>query len=270
MTKESILVIGGSGFIGERLVERLRQGGARVQAPNQDELDIRDLAALQIAFAKADSIVLLTQPDERGITAVVSALALCEPIHVLYASTGLVYASSDSLVAEDASLAPQTPYERSKLYEEEALRAAALRGRHTLTIARLGNVYGGPKNRGIVQKAIEAMHGGEPLVVVGESQRRDFIHVDDVISALAHLLVEGPQGETVNVGSGRSVTIDELLRLLERIAGCGIRWVRSGAVEEKHVVLDTSKLVQSGVTPRVGLEEGLRRTHELYARSIFK
>ncbi len=269
---QSVLVLGGSGFIGERLVELLRARGDTVSAPPRSQLDIRDIAALRVYLAQHDTVVILTQPDPQGIVALTSALALSQPKHIIYASTVLLYGTSPEPQGENAPLRPATSYEQAKFEEEAALRA--LRGGHTLTIVRLGNVYGGLKNRGIVQKALHAMYGGEPLAVAGEQQVRDFIHIDDVAAAIVHS-IESLPGQVVNVTSAKGTTIDELLQTLERVAGRGVPWVRpsggrAGGAEAEHkdIIGDNAKLVASGFTPTILLQEGLAQTHQDYARSI--
>lgn len=271
---QSVLVLGGSGFIGERVVDVLRARGISFSAPPHSELDIRDASALRARLGLHDTVIILTQPDQQGIVALTSALALSKPKQVVYASTVLVYGSSAEPQKEEAPMRPATSYEQAKFEEEEALRH--IEGGHTMTIARLGNVYGGAKNRGLVQKALHAMYGGESLVVAGERQLRDFIHVEDVAKALAHL-VHTSHGGIFNITSGKGVTIDRLLTTLERVAGRGIPWVRpSGSRagwqegERKDIVGDNSKLIASGFTPKISLEEGLTRTHQEYARSISK
>lgn len=266
-----ILLLGGSGFIGERVVEDLRAQHIPFSAPAHAELDIRDIAALRVALATHDTVVVLTQPDQQGITALAAALALSQPTHIVYASTVLLYGSSTVPQKEDAPLAPATSYEQAKFDEEMALLRTTKHG-HTLTVARLGNVYGGAKNRGVVQKALRAMYGGEPLVVAGEHQVRDFIHVGDVAAGFVHL-VQVSHGGVFNVTSGRGVTIDQLLVMLEHIAGRGIPWMRplgGRADGHKDVIGDNRKLAALGFTPRTMFEEGLKQTHELYARSISK
>lgn len=255
MTK--VLLLGGTGFIGEQLLKRLREAGVEVAAPTQSELDIsKDGEKLTALLSEYDTLAVLTTPNEAGIKNVAHAIALTQPKHVLYTSTSLLYQSSKEANKETDPLAPQGAYELAKFPEEAEL----LRSNVPLTIARLGNVYGGPKNKGIVQKALDAMITDRPLVVSGLSQLRDFIHVDDAAAALAMLLVEEPQG-VVNVSTGVGTSIREMLDELQKIAG---KTLKEDKGEEgrihKDMVADNSKLINLGFTPTISLTEGLKKT----------
>ncbi len=264
---ERILVLGGSGFIGDPLVEALRAVGKEVSAPTRGEVDVeKDPRALAEALRDQEVLILLTSPSEKGIKNIASAVALLNLRHVLYASTGLVYASSDKPQREDAPVASVNEYTRQKLSEEEALRQTGV----PLTIMRLGNVYGGPKNKGVVQRVLRALYSGEPLEVNNESQIRDFVHVEDVVRAILLLLECPPMAhQVVNVMTGKGTRVEDLIGALERLSGKTLKRVHVEGGELQHVIGDIHLLqTLTQFVPKITLEEGLQKTIEAYDRSI--
>lgn len=264
---KQILVLGGNGFIGKPLVQALRKKGNQVVAPSRDELDIEnEPKKLAELVWRHDILVLLTQPCKRCIENIVSALALCHPTHVLYASTVLLYGSSTKPQREEFVPEPQNDYARLKLMDEDKLRESGV----PLTIARLGNVYGGSKNKGIVQKALRALYQDELLTVSGEKQLRDFVHIEDVVRSLVALIELTPAPlRIVNVSTGKGVRIGEMLELLERIVGKKLRRCDTPSGPMHNVVGDNSHLKKIvGFKPKISLVEGLKKTIINYEQTI--
>jgi UDP-glucose 4-epimerase len=105
--------------------------------------------------------------------------------------------------------------------------------------------------------------GGRPLTVCGDGgQTRDFIFINDVISALLHLAEDRDCRGTFNVGCGKGI---EVGRLAEEIMGlCGspssVRHEPERQGEARHSVACIERLVAAGWRPRVRLREGLQLT----------
>jgi UDP-glucose 4-epimerase len=108
------------------------------------------------------------------------------------------------------------------------------------------------------------MTAGQPTVIFGDgSSSRDYIYVDDVVTALVACTDASTDGCVFNVGSGRETGIRELHTLLA--AACEVaddpefRPPRTG--ELQHIVLDSRALQNAtGWSPRTGLEDGLSHT----------
>jgi len=263
-----LLIVGGGGFIGAQLIAALRGEGETVTAPTRAELDIaEDTSKLAETLQDHDTLIILTQPDEQGISNIVSALALSAIQHVLYASTVLVYGSSKEPQSENGVISPASEYARAKYEEEEVLRKCGV----PLTIARLGNVYGGPRNKGIVQKAIQALYRGQPLEIRGEDQVRDFVHVEDVVKSLVALSKLPSGNRIVNVMTGVGTSIRELFTTLERLSGKNFSREKGPESELVHSIGNVERLRElTGFVPEVSLEEGLKKTLYAYDQSIQK
>jgi len=96
--------------------------------------------------------------------------------------------------------------------------------------------------------------------------RREFLHVDDMADASLHLLehYDGPQ--QVNVGTGSDVTIREIAEAIATSVGYQGEtvWDASKPDGTPQKLLDVSKLAESGWTPRIDLDAGLRSTIEWF------
>jgi UDP-glucose 4-epimerase len=176
-------------------------------------------------------------------------------------------------VGEEAAAAPLCLHAVHKHAVEEYLHLYGRLFGLRYTIARLTNPYGPgqPRGRtayGVINRLIQLALADESLPVYGEgSQQRDYIHVDDVATALLKLgECAGSVGRTYNIGSGTGTSLLELARLIVEIAGRGrvhhVEWPElAGKIETGDFVADIARVRDElGWTPAVPLRDGLERT----------
>ena len=184
---------------------------------------------------------------------------------LVVASSASVYGPAARPSRERDVPRPMSPYGISKLAAEQLCLAHARRplARLQVTVLRYFSVYG-PRQRPdmAVHRIIEAALTGRPVRVYGDgSQRRDFTHVSDIVSAtLAAADVDGPQ-LVVNVAGGRAVPLSEVVQLVGQAAGAPVPVVAAAAadgdVAATHADLSQARRLL-GYRPRVGLAEGLQ------------
>jgi UDP-glucose 4-epimerase len=196
---------------------------------------------------------------------------------VVYASTGgAAYGDTDVLpTPEDHPTRPASPYGVSKVAVELYLACwDTLHGLSSMAL-RFANVYGPRQSphgeAGVVAIFCHRILAGEPCIINGDGlQTRDYVYVEDVaeacVLALAHPSATGP----VNLGTGVESTVVALFERLRAVAG-GPAEARHGPArpgEQRRSVLDATRARQLlGWTPRVGLDEGLRRTFAAFRAS---
>jgi UDP-glucose 4-epimerase len=287
------VVTGGAGFIGSNLVDALLGRGDDVvvaddlstgkrenvaEGAQLHEVDIRSpaladaLAGAEVIFhlaAQADVPTSVRRPDfdaEVNVVGSVRVLQAAGDAHIVFSSTGgAIYGECERPAREDDPRRPIAPYGVAKLAAEEYLAAwNRLHGTRHTTL-RFGNVYG-PRQEaglegGVVAIFLDAMAAGEETAIFGDGeQTRDFVHVDDVVSAL---LAAPGTGGVFNVGSGAATTVAELHERCRTVTGDDRPPRREPAREGdiRRSVLDVSLAERElGWRPQVGLDEGLRRT----------
>jgi GDP-L-fucose synthase len=111
----------------------------------------------------------------------------------------------------------------------------------------------------------------EPLVVWGDgSSTRDFLYVDDVAEGLLSAGEVVPAPGFVNIGSGREVSIADLVRLIARLSGFrrSITFDASKGGGDRRVASIDRAAALVPFTPRISLEDGLSRTIAWYQQSL--
>jgi nucleoside-diphosphate-sugar epimerase len=190
----------------------------------------------------------------------------------VYASSSSVYGDSPTLPkVESMPPAPLSPYAVGKLTGEFYCRIFhTLYGLETISL-RYFNVFGprqDPNSQyaAVVPNFIKAVTSGAPPTIFGDGlQSRDFTYVENAVQAnLA--ACEAPAaaaGRAYNIACGSATTLLDLLKILEPILDATIRPVhqpqRPGDVKHSLAGIDEAKRALD-FEPRIGLEEGLRRT----------
>src|SRR5215472_8060430 len=157
---------------------------------------------------------------------------------------------------------PRYPYALTKYLGEQLVMHWASVYRLPAVSVRLFNVYG-PRARtsgtygAVFGVFLAQLMAGKPLTVVGDGQQtRDFTFVSDVVDALLTVVRSSKIGEIYNVGSGRPVSVNELIRLLGSPPTIGIP-KRPG--EPECTWADIGKIRDHlGWVPKVAFADGVR------------
>ncbi|MFN2398269.1 MAG: NAD-dependent epimerase/dehydratase family protein [Gemmatimonadaceae bacterium] len=215
---------------------------------------------------------------DANVNATVRLLQACHKAgvkRVIYSSSSSVYGDTPRLPKEETMIPqPRSPYAASKLASEQYVLAFARAGLIEGVALRYFNIFGPRQSpdspyAAVVPLFLRAIQGGEPLVLFGDgSQTRDFTYVDNAVDANVQAgarRAEHVSGLVANVGAGARTSLLELIAMMEKITGLRaereVRPARAGDVKDSLAGLENARAVLD-YTPRVRLEEGLRRTWE--------
>lgn len=195
---------------------------------------------------------------------------------VVFASSDKAYGASPELpYREDFPLRAAYPYDASKAAADIVARSYANAYGLPVAVTRFANVYGGGDlnfSRLIPETVIAVIDGRAPVIRSDGSPERDFLHVDDAVSAylaIAAALDDGAVGEAFNAGGERPHSVREVVELVVAEGGGGVEPDFQGAGNPEGEIdrqfVDSTKLRElTGWSPAVELREGLGRTLEWY------
>jgi len=259
------------------------------------EGDVRDMGTLQeimsdveVVFHQA-ALVSVPQSIEDPIeTAMVNDLGTLNVLEaarhsgvrrIVFASSCAVYGDLPQLPKkEEMDTKPLSPYAASKLHGETYARLYGNLYELETVCLRYFNVYGPRQDpsspySGVISIFMDKAARGEPPTIYGDGEQyRDFVYVVDVVQAnLLAAHQENISGVVINVGTGKSVTVNSLWKNIAELAGVQGEPDRANfrpgdirqsvaEISRAHELLDYK--------PRYSLEEGLKLTWEWYRERI--
>ncbi|HZD73570.1 MAG TPA: NAD-dependent epimerase/dehydratase family protein [Actinomycetota bacterium] len=290
LSGQQVLVTGGAGFVGRSVVRALRRAGAQVTVvdlqrfPDGDVTSVvgeltdpatRDAAVREgldgIVHLAAVTSVLRSMDDPAGVyeANVAATAGLLELARArgagrfLLASTNAVVGDvGEATIHEDMPLRPLTPYGATKAACEMLLSGYAGSYGMATCALRLTNVYGqGMTHKdSFVARLMRAARTGATVEIYGDgTQRRDFVHVDDVVQGLLLAWRRRRTGSLI-IGSGRSISVLDLLDRARRVTGRPLPAVHAAPKpgEMPAVIVDIGRARSLGYRPTVALDDGLR------------
>jgi UDP-glucose 4-epimerase len=240
------MVIGGSGFIGGRVVEILTENNVHTLSYDilnsypMDEktrwirADILELPAIERLFFEYDveAIIHLVgvpsigyceknphfsfQLNVLSVQNALEAMRKTDAKKIVFASSAAVYGySSENPVRETDLTNPTTIYGHHKFIAEEAIKAYCNSYGLNYAILRLFNVYGGDPHIGkdVISIFIRRALKGESILVEGPRKFRDFVHVNDVAQVFKEVVTSNVSKVTLNVGTGVMMTLQEIAEI---------------------------------------------------------
>ena len=283
-----VLLTGSTGFIGSHVARELLRRGHDVHASVRAGSGRRRLAGIesQMRFHEgpmdatpvdADVVIYmawyavpgkyLTAPENRDCLEESRRLLSKVKGRAVFAGTCFEHDLQLGVLSEDSPTKPATLYAECK----DALRREVA-ARPDSTWVRFFYQYGPWEDeRRLMPAVMTGQLKGQPSKVSTGEQRYDYLHVEDVASAVCSVAESRLQG-CVNVGSGTAPSVREIVTKIVEYGGRPelIQW---GAYppkpgEPKLIQCDNAKLRSTGWAPRYSLEEGLRHTFDWWRREL--
>jgi len=291
---EKIIITGGAGFIGSHLADALIEQGYDVHIIDNLSFGARNLvnpkATLHVVDIRNMEMILplfkgtkyvfheaaipkvqysIENPKETneinviGLLNVLEASRLNKVKRIIFASSSAIYGDQKELpIFETAQVKPMSPYGAQKRIGEIYCKLYSDIYNLETVCLRYFNVYGSRQNAvddssSVISRFIKFHNNNEPLIVVGDGeQTRDFVNVEDVVSAnlLAMKIEKVGKGEVINIGGSKSYTINYIAKL---IGGTVLH--RASCLEPRNSQANIQKARELLVWyPKISIEEGIK------------
>ncbi len=290
-SRSRVLVTGGAGFIGRRVVRALLAEGHEVTVADLRAFPDPDVRTLIGDLCDPGVAARAVEPGTEAIihlAAVTSVLAsVQDPVSThllnvdatarllelarenevgtfLLASTNAVVGSGSApgeVITERTVLRPLTPYGATKAAGEMLLGSYVSCYGISGAGLRFSNVYGPGMTAkdSFIPRLMRAARDGEGVQVRGDgTMLRDVVHVDDVVQGILLAWQAGHNGPLI-LGAGRSVSVNDMVTIARQVTGAAIpaELVPVPQGEMPAVVLDISAAKALGYQPRHTLETGM-------------
>jgi len=195
-------------------------------------------------------------------------------VKMVSASTSSLYNGLEPPHSEEMLIQPTDFYTEARFFEERNAKVYENLYGVRWNEMRFFSIYG-PREQykknyaNLVTQFLWALNKNEVPVIYGDgSQRRDFVFVDDVVNAL-ELAMSSKQNGIYNVGTGKSYSLNEMMKMLTKITG---KQIKAKYIENpmKNYVKVTQASTEKakkelGFEANVSLEEGIKKIHRYYS-----
>lgn len=293
-------VTGGAGFVGSHLVKLLIKKGHKVividnlhtgKMENLQEvkdgiefqnIDIQDYDSMEKELNNVDGVF-----HQAALTVVQDSFKMPEKYHsvnvkgtenifkiaqknnfkVVFASSSSVYGHQNVVpILEDFDKKPINPYGKTKLDDEKLAEKYAKQDVKVIGL-RYFNIFGKGQTleyAGVITKFLDRIRDKKSPIIFGTgSQIRDFIHVEDIANANYLAMNSNVSNLNVNVGTGNSISILELAKIMIDISGLDLEPIMKKALEgdiEKSQSDNSLARKLFGWKPERKLEDWLKET----------
>jgi len=272
----NLLVTGSSGFIAKNLLPKLSEEQYEVTKINSKSGDICD-EDIWTNIPKNDTVIHLAgatyvphswnNPSlffKTNLLGTICALKYCKEhsAHLVFLSSYLYGNPTKLPINENSKLYANNPYALSKKMAEEACQFFAESHQINVTVLRLFNVYGPEQSSNFIIPTIINQIESDGIVKVEDLEpKRDFVYIKDVVRAIIKSIKYKNNFTAINIGSGKSHSVEELINTIQGIKKTKCL-VKSSGNRRKDEIMDTVADIKMAKEllkwePRYSLQDGL-------------
>lgn len=246
----SILVTGASGFIGQALCQSLHQHDHEIIALSSRDGHIADPRVFS-RIEEARHVFHLAGrtfvPDSWkdpleflniNVLGTTNVLEFCraQGASLTFVSAYLYGVPERLPIPEACVPRPNNPYALSKYLAEQVCEFYAIHYGMDITVVRPFNIFGlGQKSHFLIPQIVSQVEKHQTIRVKDLAPRRDYIYIDDIVDALIKTL-DAPGGYNVfNIGSGSSLSVQEIIAVIQSVAGTELPVISDGEVRSNEI-----------------------------------
>ena len=304
----NVLVFGSKGLVGRSIVKKFNSSSNKynVIESSREDTDLFSLSETSKKIkASNPDIVIIAAAKVGGIYAnntqrfsfiienlkismnIFESLANFPNIKIVNIGSSCIYPlNAESPITEESLMTGKleptnSPYSMAKLSSLEIAKTMKEQFGHKILNLMPTNLYG-PNDRfeefnsHVIPGLIYKMHKGkigkfDKVEIWGSgAPLREFMHVDDLSSAIEFLIETDSSHELLNIGSNESISIKELAELIKKIVNYEgeLNFNSSYPDGNPKKLLDSSKLNNLGWQSSISLEEGIKDTYNWYVKNM--
>lgn len=276
------LITGSNGYVGEYLSRLLKKANELIITATRKDFDFKSISQIREFFKEKEITHVIhlaasisnensKELFDINITGLYNLLKVCQENHIqhfTFASSNNVYGTyKDNRYTEEDNIYTDSSnyYGMSKYTGELLVSDFCKKNNIVFANVRIGDIYGPYQNHGNLLKTIvRNVKEEKDLIQYGQGIReRDYIYIEDVVEGLYFISKYSLSG-VINLSTGVGTTIRQLLNISKAIVDNKIKIIYKEVENEDttKVVLDNVKLQKLGFSPKVSIEEGIKKVFE--------
>ena len=299
MNNKKVLVTGSTGFIGTHLTGGLKETGTTVFGLSRSSSipvdikkwgDVKRVPISEIVYhlaASTDAKQALLNPKvtyQTNVLGTANILEYCRinDVEKIVFASSFVYGTPDYIpIDENHPINTVNPYMRSKIISEALCKSFCEKYGIKCIILRASNVYGfGQKEDFLIPSIMKQIFESKKLVLRDPEPKRDFIYIDDLVSAYINAGKKDSIGcEIFNIGLGKSYAVRDVAEKIVKAYQSEVDNIKIKVCytneKKKNEILDTRYKIDKAIgelkwRPKIDIDKGITRVVRNYANKFQK